>query len=160
MGGHMLLVIIVDEQDVARMSSALCVLNISRTFRRTRRAPWTALSFHLHGAHATSHRRLLSPPESLRLATPPSFAFQYVSRRAHHTSTRSWVPDALLRRNARLPHPLPAHRLSSRSTAHVWPVHVAPRRDSSTPAVRTSHASSLPRKTSLASIRLPVCMRN
>ena len=50
---------------------------------------------------------------------PASLAFQHVSRRAHHTSTRFCVPPALRRRSARLPHPLRAYRVSSRSTAHA-----------------------------------------
>ena len=60
-----------------------------------------------------------SPPPSLRPATPPAFAFQHVSRRAHHTNTRSGVLPAFRRRSSRLPHPLCAFRVSSRSIAHA-----------------------------------------
>ena len=73
----------------------------------------------------SAHHVALSLPPSLRPATPPSFAFQNVSGRAHHTSTRFCVPNALRRRSSRLPHPLRTYHVSSGFTARAWPVHVA-----------------------------------
>ena len=61
----------------------------------------------------------LSLPPSPRPAAPPAFAFRHALHRAHHIRTRFGVPNVLRGRSAQLPHPLPAHRVSSRATAHA-----------------------------------------